>query len=191
MTPEAADWDLVARVKAGDDAAFDGLMERYKRPVLSFVYRMIGDADEAQDVAQDVFVRVYQALHKPRFRQRDARFSSWLFQVARHAAIDVLRKRRRRPLEWLSPRHEQGATLSDPEPDAAGRLAATELGRQIAAAAAELPEKQRAIFILADYEGLSYAEIAAVMRCSVKSVETRLYRARQSLRLRLGALREK
>ena len=76
------DWSLVEQVKAGDDRAFDAMMARYKRPVMNFVYRMIGDAGEAEDLAQDVFVRAYQNIRKPGFHQTTGAFSTWLFQVA-------------------------------------------------------------------------------------------------------------
>ena len=181
---DASDWELAERARDGDEAAFGLLVTRYKQPALAFVYRMIGDPHEAQDVTQDVFVRLYRSLSKPGFEpaRNNARFSTWLFQTARNASIDVLRKRRRRPWERLSVWRERGHEPEDPGGDAVMALTANETGRRIAAAVARLPEPQRAVFVLADYEGLSYAEIAAVLHCSVKAVETRLYRARRHLR---------
>jgi len=181
---EPSDWELAARARDGEEESFGLLVTRYKQPALAFVYRMIGDAHEAQDVTQDVFVRLYRSLLKPGFEpsRNGAQFSTWLFQVARNAAIDVLRKRRRHPLERLAVWREHGFEPRDPAGDAVMALTASETGRRIAAAVARLPEPQRAVFVLADYEGQSYAEIAAVLRCSVKSVETRLYRARRHLR---------
>jgi RNA polymerase sigma-70 factor (ECF subfamily) len=182
------DWTLVERVKTGDDRAFDALMERYKRPVLSFVFRMIGDATEAEDVAQDVFARAYQSIRKPGFHQTTAKFSTWLFQVARNAALDCLRRRKRHPAESLAAMDGNGNTMAGPERTAHEEAVARETGDQIAASVALLPEDQRAALILSEYEELSYAEIAAVLKCSQKSVEGRLYRARQFLRDRLRSL---
>jgi len=182
---DTADWAIVERVKAGDDDAFNLLMGRYRRPVLNFVFRMIGDADEAEDLAQDVFVRAYRHMRKPAFRQTGAAFSTWLFQVARHAALDCLRHRERHPSESLERLEDKGETTPDAGATAAATVAAHELGEQIASAVARLPEEQRMAIILSEYEDLSYAEIAAIMKCSEKSVEARLYRARRFLRKRL------
>ena len=183
------DWSLVEQVKAGDDRAFDALMARYKRPVIHFVYRMIGDAGDAEDLAQDVFVRAYQNMRKPGFHQTTGAFSTWLFQVARNAALDCLRRRKRHP-ESLTHGEEDGRNMAVTERTADSEISANEVGAQIAAAVAQLPEDQKTAVILSEYENLSYAEIAAIMKCSVKSVESRLYRAKQFLRDRLRDLLE-
>ncbi len=183
--PDQSDWILVESVRAGDDRAFDVIMARHKRPVLSFVFRMMGDASEAEDVAQEVFVRAYQSLCKPGFHQTTAKFSSWLFQIARNAALDGLRRRKRHPTESLSALEDKGESLPGTVPAAAEAAVLKEIGAQIAAAVALLPEDQRTAIILSEYEGLSYSEIAVVMKCSPKSVEARLYRARQFLRRHL------
>ena len=183
-SPEA-EW--VARVQRGDDRAFEELMGRYKRPVLNFVYRMTGDATEAEDIALAVFVRAYRALTASGFRRRDAEFSTWLFQIARNAAVDFLRHRSRRPtVPLLDGDGEAGHAA--PGRTAPQELVALETGAQIAAAVAELPEDQRTAIVLAEYEDRSQAEIAAIMKTSLKSVEARLYRARQFLRRRLAPL---
>jgi RNA polymerase sigma-70 factor (ECF subfamily) len=159
------------------DAAFAELLARYQRPVLNFVYRMLGDAADAEDVAQEVFVRAYQ--HWSEFDPR-RKVSTWLFALARNAAIDRLRYRQRHPVESLD---------SAPEPSTTSREVETrELGEQIAAAIQLLPEDQHTAVVLAEYQGLSHAEIAEVMHCSEKSVESRLYRARQNLRIALAPL---
>jgi RNA polymerase sigma-70 factor (ECF subfamily) len=182
MTDKQTDWSLVHRIKAGDERAFDTIMEHYKRPIMNFVYRMIGDAVEAEDVAQEVFVRAYQSMRKPAFRQTTAAFSTWLFQVARNAALDCLRRRKRHPAESLSAMEDKGVSVAGAGRTAHEESAARETGEQIAAVVALLAEDQRTVVVLAEYEGLSYKEIAAVMNCSVKSVEARLYRAKQTLR---------
>jgi RNA polymerase sigma-70 factor, ECF subfamily len=188
VADKPSDWTLVDQVKSGDDRAFDALMERYKRPILSFVYRMLGDATEAEDVAQDVFVRAYGAMRKPAFRQTTGAFSTWLFQIARNAALDCLRRRKRHPAESLAAMPDDGAAVASTARTAVDETAAKETSAQIAAAVALLPEDQRTTVVLAEYEDLSYAEIAAAMKCSQKSVEGRLSRARQFLRQRLAPL---
>jgi len=176
---ELTDFQVVERIQSGDDEAFDELMRRYKRPIINFIYRMLGDAGDADDVAQEVFVRLHRHIgeYLPR-----TKFSTWLFALARNAALDRLRWRKRHPSEPLD---------SVPEPVSMSREIQTrEIGEHIAAAVAQLPEDQRTAIVLAEYHGMSYAEMAAIMRCSEKSVESRLYRAKQTLRERLRFLLE-
>ena len=175
---EQPDSELVQQVQSGSDIAFDELMRRYKHPVANFVYRMIGRAEDADDVAQEVFVRVYRNLDAYR---PGTKFSTWLFALARNAAIDHWRWHKRHPAEPV----ESLPQLTAPS-GTAEHVAAREIGQEIAASVANLPQDQRTALVLAEYHGLSYAEIAGVMRCSEKSVESRLYRARQTLR---GCLR--
>ena len=174
---ELTDFQIVEQIQAGQDLAFDELMVRYKRPVVNFCYRMLADAGDADDVAQEVFVSVYQRIggYRPR-----GKFSTWLFALAHNACIDRLRYRKRHPTVPLD---------AAPEPGMVSReIATNEIGEHIAAAIAALPDDQRTAIVLAEYHGLSYAEIAGVMRCSEKSVESRLYRAKQTLRQRLAFL---
>ena len=184
MITDAPDAALVAQVQTGDDRAFDELMRRHKRAVLNFVFRLTGNATEAEDIALDVFVRAYRALTRGNYRPGRAEFSTWLFQIARNAAIDSLRHQQRHPTEPLSESDAPAVTNQT----AAQAVSAQETGAQIAAAIAELPEDQRTAIILSEYEDHSHAEIAAIMQTSAKSVEARLYRARQFLRRRLAAL---
>lgn len=184
MENSVTDVALAAQVQAGDDCAFEELMRRHKRPVLNFIYRLIGDATEAEDLALDVFVRAYRALTAGRYRLGGAEFSTWLFQIARNAALDHLRRQRRHPTEVLPEGDESAA----PGKTASQEIAARETGAQIAAAIAELPEDQRTAIVLAEYEDRSQHEIASIMKTSEKSVEARLYRARQYLRRRLAKL---
>ncbi|MEI6165616.1 MAG: sigma-70 family RNA polymerase sigma factor [bacterium] len=177
------DCDLVARSREGDEAAYAQLMDYYRGPILNFVYRLVGNQDEAEDTAQEVFVRAYQKLGRFTFRTSRDRFSTWLFQLARNAAIDVLRRRQRRPVQSLDEFPQLSPmAVGDPAVEAGDK----ERERAIAAAMAALPEDQRVALVLSVYEGQSYAEIAEVMESSVKSVESRIYRARQCLRQQLG-----
>ena len=176
---DVAERSLIAKAQSGDEAAFTEILQRYQRPILDFVYRMVGNADTAQDLAQDVFVRVWRGIGRFTHR-RDATFSTWVFQIARNACIDVIRRRARDPLH---------AAMADPivleqspSNSTANDVAAREIGERVAAAVTSLPEDQRTVVVLTEYEGLSYKEIAAVMNCSVKSVEARLYRAKHTLR---------
>jgi RNA polymerase sigma-70 factor (ECF subfamily) len=174
---QSSDDALVLRVCGGDDDAFEELMSRYKRSVLNFAYRMLGDAGEAEDVTQETFVRAYRRIRRYR---PSAKFSTWLFALARNAAIDRLRYRRRHPTDPL-PQIVAADTVGGPSAEAE----AHEIGELVAAAIALLPEDQRTAVVLAEYHGLSCAEIAGIMGCSEKSVESRLYRARSTLREKL------
>lgn len=178
---EPTDIELVVRIQAGDDAAFDVLMGRYKRPVLSFVYRMTGEPDASEDIAQEVFVRVYRHIgtYKPR-----GKFTTWMFQLAHNAAVDHLRWRKRHPSESLDDDSKTSSTAAASH-DVVRDVAIGEIGEQVAAAVALLPDDQRTVLVLAEYHGLSYADIAETMKCTIKSVEARLYRAKLTLRERL------
>jgi len=175
--------DLVERAREGDDAAFAALMTRYKGPVLNFIWRLTGDRDGAEDDAQTTFVRAYRNLRRFSFRRPQDRFSTWLFAIAHHTALDSLRRRRRHPEQPLELTSESSipASGADPASEAANR----ETGRLIQAAILALPEDQRTALILSVYHDMSQAEVARVMKTTEKSVESRLYRGRQFLRVRL------
>jgi len=179
------DGKLVARVKAGDDNGFNVILQRYRRPVINFIFRMIDNVAEAEELAQGVFVRAYRHMRRPAFRPTGAAFSTWLFQIARNAALDCLRHRKRHPTESIEHLDDRGETTPDTKTTTTATVVAHEIGEQIAAAIARLPEDQRTAIVLSEYQGFSYAQIAAIMRCSKKSVEARLYRARRFLRKRL------
>lgn len=186
MAPDSdADRDLVARAQGGDEQAFTDLMVRYQQPVLHFVFRLLAGASDAEDVAQETFVRAYFNLRRFRFRPQ-ARFSTWLFQIARNAALDHLRRRARRA---ETPWPEGAAEPAAPTPAADQALQDRELGEALARAFAALPEEQRTALVLAEYHGASAAEIAAVLDCSVRAAEARLFRARQEVRHQLRAWR--
>jgi len=176
---DMADAGLVAQVRQGNEAAFEVLLARYQRAVFQFAWRLLGNAADAEDVAQETFVRAYRHLgdYDPRHK-----FSTWLFTLARNGAIDRLRWRQRHPAEALL----ADAPLAAPS-TVSGEVANRELAEAIAAAVRSLPEDQRTALVLAEYEGLPQAEIGGVMHCSAKAVESRLYRARQSLRSKLAA----
>lgn len=179
--PDSNDAERITAMQAGDANAFEMLVEEYQKIVLAFIFRMIGDADEAQDVAQEVFVRAYRAIQTPRFNLQKASLSTWLLQIARNAAIDTLRKRKRKPffsLENISGFHE---TIPDTQTSPDEQLATNELQERIAKALLRLPEDQRTALVLSVYHEHSHEQIAAILQCSTKSVESRIYRARKKL----------
>ena len=171
------DDQLLEQLRAGDEAALAELMQRFRRPIVSFCYRLLGQAAEADDVAQETFVRAYQARQRLR---SGANLATWLFTIARNLCLDRLRYRKRHPTEPLENAPEPATSTNE--------VGNREISTAIAAAIAQLPEDQRTAVVLAEYHGLSYAEIAEIMKCSGKSVEARLYRARLALRQRLAAL---
>lgn len=181
------DWQLVTLVQQGRKDSFDELMARYKRPVMSFIYRMTGDAGGTEDLAQDVFFKAYLAICKPGFKCKSGEFSTWLFQIARNTAIDSLRRKSHRRAESLESLPDKGTGLVSSEPSADRAAISSETGRAVALAVAGLPEAQRELVILSEYNGLSYSQIADIVKTTVKSVETKLYRARQTLRSRLAS----
>ena len=194
---------FLQRLQDGTEAAWSELLVRWRKPVLNFIFRLTGDAALADDVAQEVFVRASRKIgefklnSRPQFGrhnsavvvQPDAAFSAWLFQIARNAALDALRHRRRHPADALE---EQPAAslIADSAPCPARAAELRDIGAEIAAAVLELPEDQRTALILAEYHDFAVAEIAAVMGTNAKSVEARLYRARQTLRQKLAHLME-
>ncbi len=178
MSDPVADASDIAALQAGENAALDRLMRRWQRPLQSYLIRLTGHDEDARDLAQETFVRVYR--HRARFR-REARFSTWLFQIALNVARDHQRHHRRRPTEPLEGHAETPA--GGPLPDRQAEQ--TEATAAVRQAIAALPENLRAPLILAEYEKLPQAEIAQIIGTSVKGVETRLYRARDLLRRRL------
>ena len=178
---EQSDTERMHAIRSGDTDAFEKLMEDFQRPILAFVYRMIGDSDEAQDLAQEVFVRAYRAIQAPRFQLKKAALSTWLFQVARNAAIDHLRKRTRKPFlsSELFPGQRDALPAGTPQPDE--QMATNELQTRIEKALMQLSEDQRTALTLSVYHQQTHEQIAAVLKCSTKSVESRIYRARKKL----------
>jgi RNA polymerase sigma-70 factor, ECF subfamily len=177
------DEDLVAAFQSGDIAAFDELVQRWDRRIHGVVYRLIGNHDEARDLSQEAFLKAYRALGT---FKRESRFSSWLYQIAINATRDRLRRRRRRTdlsLDELENKAEPA--LRDVRPSALDRIESDDLSRSIAAAMAALPEEQREVVILKEYEGLTFPEIAQTLDLPLSTVKTRLYRGLAQLRTRL------
>ena len=187
-TGDEQDQQDMVRLAAGQDAALNELMARHGERVFCYLVRLLGNETEADDLAQETFVRVFQ--NRTRFRP-SAKFSTWLFTVATNLARDRLRWRRRHPhvsveADESEPEHGLKQTLVSSDPSPAENLEAAERTAAVREAVAELPEELRLPLVLAEYEEQSHAEIAAVMDCSPKAVEMRIYRARQQLRVSLS-----
>ncbi len=186
--PPDADAQLMLRVKRGDREAFVELVNRYKQPVLNLVTRTLRDATEAEDLAQAVFVQVWKSAGR---YQASAKFSTWLFTIARNSCLNELRRRARHPAEPLDAPHpdHEGESLHQPPdvqtatpPDA---LLHGELERKIEEALAALPENQRTAILLCRQDELSYEEIAAVLGCSLSATKSLIFRGRETLKQRL------
>lgn len=180
---------LVHRCQAGEHAAFGTLVEAYGGRIYNYLLRMVGDANEAEDLAQEVFVRAWEAL--PHFRGGGA-FSTWLYRIATNLAIDAVRRRKRRPaVESLDEAVDVDdgqveRQVADPGRPLEDRLAARELQRAVWEAIAKLPPKLRAVLLMYDFEQLTYQQIAAVLRVPMGTVKSRLFSARQQLRQMLA-----
>ena len=193
--PDAApseDWALMVRVQAGDEAAFGALMERWELPVKSVIARLVFNASEAEELAQETFVRVWQQREK--FRA-GAEFRPWVFSIAVNLARNRLRWWRRRPLvsleEWSGAENGgrrtvdggQGPLGAEESPSADVERA--ERAAAVREAIAALPAELREAIVLFEYEDMSHAEIGAAVGATPKAVETRIYRAREKLRTAL------
>lgn len=181
---------LMRRVRAGDDRAFRELVELHQSAVIGTCARMLGSQNEAEDIAQQVFLRVWKAA--PRY-EPTARFTTWLFTIVRHLVFNESRRRSRRPTVSLDApiRGDDGGhpfTRDVPDPAATPADAAalhTELEKAIDHAIAALPKQQRLAVTLRQYQDLPYEEIAEVLGTSIPSVKSLLFRARTQLRVSL------
>jgi RNA polymerase sigma-70 factor (ECF subfamily) len=183
MGPDASDLSLVRRVQRGERGAYDLLVLKYQHKVVKLVMRYLGDAADAEDVAQEAFIKAYRAL--PQFRG-DSAFYTWLYRIAINTAKNALAARNRNPvtyeldLQGNDEAAEMIGKLKDPETPEG--LALTEEIRNIVnAAIGELPEDLRTAIVLRELEGMSYEEIAAAMDCPVGTVRSRIFRAREAI----------
>lgn len=173
---------LLARFAAGDQGAARALTEQLLPGALRQAWRILGDRTEAEDVAQDAMLRLWRQAAD--WRAGEARVSTWLYRVVHNLCID--RIRRRRPSVAV----EDAPEPVDPEPSVLTRMARSETGRTVAAAIAELPERQRQAVVLRHFEGWSNPQIGEALDCSVEAVESLLARARRALAARLNDEKE-
>jgi RNA polymerase sigma factor (sigma-70 family) len=170
------DEELVSRVGRGDPAAIQALVTRKLPRVMGLAQRMLGDAGEAEDVAQEAMTRAWSQA--PRWRPGEARFDTWLHRVTLNLCYDRLRKRREIVTDTPPDR-------IDPAPLADQGLEAADLGRRVQAALSALPERQREAIVLCHYQELGNIEAAEVLSISVEALESLLSRGRRALRLAL------
>lgn len=177
----ADDSAVVTAFLAGEERGFSELVDRYQTRLLNFIYRTIGDRDRAEDLVQEVFIRVYRHLH--RF-DRSKKFSTWVYTIASNLAKNELRNRARNPLVLFQTM--QGATDDDERPlqfeDTTARpddlFRKRHLRELVEDTVAKLPEHHREVFVLRELEGKSYEEIAEITDCNLGTVKSRLNRAR-------------
>ena len=176
----------MARLVAGHDAALNDLMARHAPSIHHFLCRMLGNEDDANDVAQETFVRVYQ--HRCSYRS-GARFSTWLYTIAANLARNLHRWRRRHPNVSLDAENADNISLADTLPSTkplpSEEHAQAERAAAVRGAVNRLPEDLREAIVLCELEDHSVADAAAILNTTPKAVESRLYRARQLLRERL------
>jgi RNA polymerase sigma-70 factor (ECF subfamily) len=176
------DEELVEAFRRGDLSAFDGLVARWERKIRGAVHRILGNEEEARDVSQEAFLKAYRALDS--FKS-EARFSSWLYQIALNLCRDRLRRRRGRTLVSLDEMEQAGNALAAHRPSAHELVEAGDLARTVAAAIAALPQEQREVIVLKEYQELTFAEIAETLGVPASTVKTRLYRGLGQLRVAL------
>jgi RNA polymerase sigma-70 factor (ECF subfamily) len=179
-------------VRAGDDTSFELLLQRYRTPLVSFLYRMVRDSAQAEDLAQEVFLRVYRARkdYAP-----SAKFTTWLFRIATNLALNSLRDGRHRQMEISIDQTmddgEQEQTrldIADKAPGVEQNLLDRHRAALIRRAVDSLPEKQRAAVLLHKYLEQDYSEIARTLDCSESALKSLLFRAYETLRIQLAPL---
>jgi len=177
------DAELMFLVRGGNHSAFQTLVEKYQKPITNFIYHFVLNREEAEDLAQEVFLNAYRAAERYR---PEAKFSTWIHQIAVNLSLKKLRSNHWKRLVSLEGLLAEGNSAS--EPVAIGRLQPDfqlenrELIRALELALHKLPKRQRTAVLLQRFEGFSYREIAETMECSVESVEALLSRAKQALK---------
>ena len=191
-----SDVQLMLDVKSGDDSSFELLLRKYRTPVVNFLNRMVRDAAAAEDLAQEVFLRVYRARGE---YLPSAKFTTWMFRIATNLALNALRDGRYRHQE-ISLDHSFGAAdgendapaleVADRQPSIELELIRRDRAERIRRAVEALPEKQRAAVLLHKYQEMDYDEIARVLGCSESALKSLLFRAYETLRVELAPLVE-
>ena len=180
------DTELMIRVKEGDGASFGVLLDKHRSPVVHFLYRMVQNHAVAEELAQEVFLRVYRSrsTYEP-----TAKFTTWLFRIATHLALNALRDGKN---ERLQERLDDDSSdmpirqVSDLRPSVEQSLVYQAKLDEVRRAIAALPEKQRAAVLMHKYEEMEYTQIARVLSCSESAVKSLLFRAYETLRARLA-----
>lgn len=169
----------IARAKSGDQEAFEAIFQLYERQIYGFIYRMMGNAEDANDLTQECFIRAYKALSQT---NDDLNISAWLHRIASNACLDVLRRRQRiRWLPWESHKHEHllhGKVLDEPESSALRNETQVAVQQVIS----EMSPRNRMALIFREYEGMSCEEIGQIMGLSRSAVKSVLFRGREEFR---------
>jgi RNA polymerase sigma-70 factor, ECF subfamily len=189
-----SDVQLMLDVKAGDEQSFALLLQRYRSPLVNFLYRMVRNREQAEDLAQEVFLRVYRARadYVP-----SAKFTTWLFRIATNLALNSVRDHRYERMEIsldapvtadAEDGDERTLDVADQHPDIEQHLVEDVRRKMIRHAIEKLPEKQRAAVLLHKYQELDYGEIAKILSCSESALKSLLFRAYEALRVELAPL---
>jgi RNA polymerase sigma-70 factor, ECF subfamily len=186
------DVQLMLDVKAGDEQSFELLLRKYKTPLVNFLYRMVRDSAAAEDLAQEVFLRVYRARKE---YAPSAKFTTWMFRIATNLALNSVRDSRHRQMEIsmdqtleTGSNQQQAIEVPDRTPSVEHQLVARSRSEMILRAVYALPEKQRAAVLLHKYQELDYDEIARILECSEGALKSLLFRAYETLRTELAPL---
>jgi RNA polymerase sigma-70 factor (ECF subfamily) len=185
------DAQLMLRVKDGDEDSFRVLLEKHRNPVIHFMYRMVQERAVAEELSQEVFLRVYRSRSS---YEPTARFTTWLFRIATHLALNWLRdgknERSHQRLDAQRDSEQEGGMpareVSDRKPSVEQRMVYQTRLQEVRDAIALLPEKQRAAVLMHKYEEMEYSQIANVLECSESAVKSLLFRAYETLRARLA-----
>jgi RNA polymerase sigma-70 factor, ECF subfamily len=183
-----SDAQVMLRVKAGDESAFDYLVQKYRRPMLGFMYRMAHNSAVAEDLAQEVFLRVYRSREN---YEASAKFTTWLYRIASNLAVNHARDtRHERPENTVSldePDHETGLTMDVPDDSltAEENIVKRERLAAIRQKVQDLPERQRIAVIMHKYQQMDYRQIADVLKLSESAIKSLLFRAYETLRVQL------
>ena len=177
-----SDEELVEQFQNGDSSAFDVLVRRWERKAQGAIYRLVGPGEDVRDLSQETLLKAYRGLGT--FKQ-EARFSSWLYQIALNVCRDRMRRGRGKSYVSFDELSETGDTGTEPGPSALELIEARDLSRQVAAAVSALPQEQREVVVLKEYQGLTFLEIAEALDVPLSTVKTRLYRGLGQLRQEL------
>jgi RNA polymerase sigma-70 factor, ECF subfamily len=189
-----SDVQLMLDVKAGDEHSFELLLQRYRTPLVNFLYRMVRAREEAEDLAQEVFLRVYRARkdYVP-----SAKFTTWLFRIATNLALNSVRDNRHQRMEIsldapitvdAEDGDEKALDIAEKHPNIEQYLVEEARKKMIRHAIDKLPEKQRAAVLLHKYQELDYGDIAKILECSESALKSLLFRAYETLRVELAPL---
>ena len=188
------DVQLMLDVKAGDEASFELLLQRYRTPLVNFLFRMVRNREQAEDLAQEVFLRVYRARED---YVPSAKFTTWLFRIATNLALNSMRDTRYQKLEVsidapvtvdAEDGDERPLDVAEKHPNIEQHLVEDVRVKMIRHAINKLPEKQRAAVLLHKYQELDYTEIAKILSCSESALKSLLFRAYEALRVELATL---